>query len=238
MHQTDILLQYAHNSLNQDFSFKSYKPYLSEGLWKVHCQYTCAYVILLCILKVIVFGFWNSVWICGILRLSPFEFKNIEIFKLPFSIGLSKLFYDSFKVALKSLTLFGKMVNIQEMLHTLNFKQFHFPMAFLLKVTFNTVSLKWSTLLHGFSSCTWSSGISNCFASWHPKCLLQCFARQVGKIIHNRFFMPLNLTILMSHSAKTTNRPLGCLRHSCTMLRLRKQIKLDCCKDKCITLSW
>ena len=56
--------------------------------------------------------------------------KNIEVFELPFLIGLSKLFGDSYKTASLSLSPFGKMVNIEEKSRKLNFQRFHFPMGF------------------------------------------------------------------------------------------------------------
>ena len=61
---------------------------------------------------------------------------------MPFSICLSNLFCDSFKIASLSLSPFAKMVGIEEKSRALSVQRFYFPLKCPLKVTINTISLK------------------------------------------------------------------------------------------------
>ena len=68
--------------------------------------------------------------------------KNIEIFELPFSKCLSKLFCDSFKTASLSLSPFGKMVQVEEKSRKLNFQGFPSFQVYLTFLRFTYVNYK------------------------------------------------------------------------------------------------
>ena len=114
---------------------------------------------------------WNS-------QIISLWMKNIEIFEMPFSICLSKLFCNSFKTASLSLSIFDKMVNIEEKSRTLNFQRFHFLMEFPLEVTSQhnffetkdpTLWLYFLYVKRQFISCTWSGRTSQLFCDLIPK---------------------------------------------------------------------
>ena len=85
-------------------------------------------------------------------------------------------------------------------------------MEFPLEVTFNTVSVKSRTLCYGFNSCTWSGRISQIVLR---STILENYSLQ-------RIFNPFSRAILKISFCKNDKWPLGCLRHSCTILNLRK----------------